>query len=66
MFLYWSIHLAIVRQRQQELLAQAERHRIARAALAGGRKGRGRRKIDPAVGDPSATTTAFSPHGAKA
>jgi hypothetical protein len=38
MFLYWSIHLAIVRQRQQ----------------------------DPAVGEPSATTTAVSPHGAKA
>jgi hypothetical protein len=66
MFLHPSIRLELVRQRQEELLAQAERHRIARAAIALGQKERGQRKIDPAVGEPSPTMTACSPQGAKA
>ena len=67
MFLHPSIHLEIARQRQQDLLAEAERHRIAEAALADGQEDRGRSLTGPtALREPSPQTTAPRPQEAKA
>jgi hypothetical protein len=62
-----SIHLEIARQRQHDLLASAERHRIAQAALAGTHKDR-RRSLtgSSALHEPSPQTTAPRPQQAKA
>jgi hypothetical protein len=62
-----SIHLEIARQRQHDLLASAERHRIAQAALAGRHKDRRRSLTGPsALHEPSPQTTAPRPQQAKA
>jgi hypothetical protein len=67
MFLHPSIQLEIARQRQQDLLAWAERHRIAKAALVGRQEDRARRPVELAARhEPLPPTTARRPQGAKA
>jgi len=54
-----STHLEIARRRQRDLLAEAKRRRIARAALVDRRENRRRHPNDKAVRHlPSPTTTA--------
>lgn len=61
------IHLAIARERHRDMLARAERHRIAEAARAGWQEDRGRSLIEaPAPPGPSPTTRARSPERASA
>jgi len=67
MFVHPSIQLEIARQRQQDLLAWGERHRIAKAALAGRQEDRVRRPVEQAARhEPLPPTTAGRPQGAKA
>jgi hypothetical protein len=61
MFFHPTINLEISRQRQHDLLADAERHRIVKNALAGSRPTR----EAPSVREPS-TTTASRPQRATA
>jgi hypothetical protein len=62
MFIHPSIQLEISRQRQQALLAESERHRIAKAAVAAGRP----LNESPSLHEPSPTTTVRCPQGASA
>jgi hypothetical protein len=67
MFVHPSIYLEIARQRQHDLLASAERRRIAQAALAGRQEDEGRSlSTRPALHEPSPPTTAPRPQQAKA
>jgi hypothetical protein len=61
MFVHPYINLEISRERQHDLLADAERHRIVKNALAGSRPTR----EAPSVHEPS-TTSASRPQGATA
>ena len=62
MFIHPSIHLEIVRQRQQDVLARSGRRPLARAALAGGPEARDRSPEEPRpVHEPSPTMTASRP-----
>jgi hypothetical protein len=67
MVVHHRIHLAIAREGHRDLLARAERRRIAKAALAGRQEDRGRSLIEaPALHEPSPTTMARRPQRANA
>ena len=61
-----SVQLEIARQRREDLLTRAERHRLEKAALAR-RRDRGRLLTEPPpLHEPSPTTTASHPQRANA
>jgi hypothetical protein len=67
MYFHPSIHLEIARQRQHDLLAKAERHRLANAALAGRQEHRARSLPQlPHLHKPSPAAKADHPRQANA
>jgi hypothetical protein len=62
MVLHPSIHLEIARQRHQDLLAEAERQRTAKAVDHAGVTPAARRPQRPASASPSALNPGIAPH----